>query len=198
MARALGSFVLVVLASAAACGPPQRESAVLVALVPPPVAPVHVPTTVPLVAERVAPEPELAPTDVASGSGEVNAHAPLIGPILTATKGTVLVFHVWASWCYPCKRAMPELESLYVKYKTKGLSVVGLSVDEDENDAQGFLKAVGATFPIVRNSSLIAKWKPTVMPTTYVVDREGIVRFVHGGFHDDDTKRVEAEVKSLL
>ena len=119
VARALGSFVLVVLASAAACGPPQRESAVLVALVPPPVAPVHVPTTVPLVAERVAPEPELAPTDVASGSGEVNAHAPLIGPILTATKGTVLVFHVWASWCYPCKRAMPELESLYVKYKTK-------------------------------------------------------------------------------
>ena len=93
---------------------------------------------------------------------------------------------------------MPELESLYVKYKAKGLSVMGLSVDEDQNDAQGFLNVVGATFPIVQNPSLIAKWKPAVMPTTYVVDRQGIVRFVHDGYRNGDTELVESEVKNLL
>ena len=95
---------------------------------------------------------------------------------------------------------MPQLQALYARYKDRGLAVVALSVDDDEPDALAFTKAVRVTFPTPWDGShaIVEKWKPTTMPTTYVVDRAGIVRFIHHGFHEGDTKTLESELSDYL
>lgn len=95
---------------------------------------------------------------------------------------------------------MPELQTLSAKYMSRGLSVVGLSVDDEEPDAVEFVKTVKVKFPTVWDGThaIVGKWKPTTMPTTYVVDRAGFVRFIHHGFHDTDARTLESEVTGLL
>src|SRR4051812_44649912 len=55
-------------------------------------------------------------------------------------KGKVVVLDFWASWCEPCKKEIPALNKIYGKYKSRGLSIVGINVDDAENTAQDFLK----------------------------------------------------------
>lgn len=138
--------------------------------------------------------------DLADTKGEVGARAPLIGAELRAAKGTVIVVHVWASWCMPCQKAMPKLEAFYRKHKAAGLSIVAISVDDEEPDAADFVKSLGLTYPTPWDGArkLVEAWKPRTMPTTYVVDREGVVRFLHGGYSDGEEVAIEREVKGLL
>lgn len=151
----------------------------------------------PQVAEARTHEPA---DDLGDAKGEVGARAPLFGTDLKAAKGNVIVVHVWASWCMPCQKAMPKLEDLYRKYKAAGLSVVAISVDDEEPDAADFVKSLGLTYPTPWDGArkLVEAWKPRTMPTTYVVDREGVVKFLHGGYHDGEEVAIEREVKGLL
>ncbi|MEO7111770.1 MAG: TlpA disulfide reductase family protein [Polyangiaceae bacterium] len=82
-------------------------------------------------------------------------------------------------------------------------SAASPSGDVEDDDADGipaFAKGFGAKFPLVWDSekSIAAKWQPKSMPTTFIIDRSGIVRFVHFGFHDGEDALIEQEVKSLL
>jgi peroxiredoxin len=114
--------------------------------------------------------------------------------------GKVAVIDFWATWCEPCKKSFPKLEDLKVKYEASGLKIIGVSEDDDADGIPAFAKGLGAKFPLVWDSekSIAAKWKPKSMPTTFIVDRSGIVRFVHFGFHDGEDASIEREVKSLL
>lgn len=151
----------------------------------------------PQVAEARAHEPA---DDLGDAKGEVGGRAPLFGTDLNAAKGNVIVVHVWASWCMPCQKAMPKLEALYRKHKAAGLSIVAISVDDEEPDAADFVKSLGLTYPTPWDGArkLVEAWKPRTMPTTYVVDREGVVRFLHGGYSDGEEVAIEREVKGLL
>jgi thiol-disulfide isomerase/thioredoxin len=114
--------------------------------------------------------------------------------------GKVVVVDFLASWCAPCKQEMPVLDRLYKKHKDKGLVVVGVSVDEEVGNLRGLLKQVRVTFPIVHDGSkaVAGRFKPPRMPSSYIVDRKGIVRFVHAGFRADDAAKIESQVTSLL
>jgi thiol-disulfide isomerase/thioredoxin len=115
-------------------------------------------------------------------------------------KGKVVIVDFWASWCGPCKEEMPVLERLYKKYKSRGLVVVGVSVDQELGNVKGFLKQVPVSFSIVHDAEhkVAGRFKPPRMPSSYVVDRNGIVRYVHAGFRDEDAAKLEAEVSALL
>ena len=95
---------------------------------------------------------------------------------------------------------MPVLERLYKKYKDRGLVIVGVSVDQEADNVKTFLKTMPVSFPIVHDTAhdVANRWKPPRMPSSYVVDRNGIVRHVHGGFRDGDAAKLEAEVSALL
>jgi peroxiredoxin len=119
---------------------------------------------------------------------------------LRALAGKVAIVDFWATWCEPCKKSFPKLEELNVKYKENGLQIVGISEDDDKAGIPEFASELGARFPLIwdENKSIASKWQPKSMPTTFVVDRKGTVRFVHLGYHAGDEAEIEREVKSLL
>ena len=119
---------------------------------------------------------------------------------LASLKGKVVIVDFWATWCAPCKEEMPVLQKLYTKYKAKGLVVVGVSVDEEAGNVAPFIKKMKVTFPIVHDAGheVADRFKPPKMPSSYVVDRNGIVRHVHEGFHAKDAAALDAEVQALL
>jgi cytochrome c biogenesis protein CcmG/thiol:disulfide interchange protein DsbE len=117
-----------------------------------------------------------------------------------ANDGKVLIVDFWATWCEPCKKSFPKLEDLYVKYKASGMEIVAVSEDDENEGIPSFGSSFGARFPLVwdNGKAIASKWQPKSMPSTFVVDRKGIVRFVHLGYHDGEEAEIEKEVKSLL
>ncbi|HEX7451492.1 MAG TPA: TlpA disulfide reductase family protein, partial [Polyangiaceae bacterium] len=80
------------------------------------------------------------------------------------------------------------------------VAVIGISVDEDPAGIAKFTKETGAKFPVVWDDGQITSksYQPPTMPTSYVIDESGIVRFVHSGFHSGEEQEIEKELDSLL
>ena len=116
-------------------------------------------------------------------------------------KGKVVLVDFWATWCEPCKKSFPKLEELRVKYGASGLEIVGISEDDEDGGAiKKFSETYGAKFPLLwdKDKSLAGKYKPPNMPSSFLVDKNGVVRHVHLKYRDGDEKEIEQEVKSLL
>ena len=125
----------------------------------------------------------------------------LEGKLPDALKGKVVIVDFWASWCQPCKESFPAMNELQKKYGDKGLVIIAVNEDEEKSDMQDFLKANTATFTVVRDAKqkLVAMAGIQTMPSSFVLDDTGKVRFVHGGFHGAETrKQYEQEIESLL
>jgi cytochrome c biogenesis protein CcmG, thiol:disulfide interchange protein DsbE len=119
---------------------------------------------------------------------------------LSKWKGKVVFVDFWATWCEPCKKSFPKLQELNVKYKASGLEIVGISEDDEESGIKEFGEAHGAKFPLLwdKGKAIGDKWTPPNMPSSFIVDKEGVVRAVHLGYHDGDEAKLEKEIKSLL
>ena len=119
---------------------------------------------------------------------------------LTAWKGKVVLVDFWATWCEPCKKSFPKLEDLRVKYESAGFAIVAVSEDDEGNAIPGFGATHGAKFHLVwdKDKSIAGKWHPPTMPSSFIVDKKGVVRFVHLGYHEGEEKEIETELKSLL
>ena len=117
-----------------------------------------------------------------------------------ASSGKVLIVDFWATWCEPCKKSFPKLEDLYVKFKASGMDLIAVSEDDENSGLSDFGSTFGAKFPLVWDDgkAIAGKWQPKSMPSTFIVDKKGIVRFVHLGYHDGEEIEIEKEVKSLL
>ncbi|MDD9939509.1 MAG: TlpA disulfide reductase family protein [Myxococcales bacterium] len=130
-------------------------------------------------------------------SGKTLAGKPVS---LTGLKGRVVLIDFWASWCAPCKEEMPVLQKLNKKYGKKGLSILGVSVDDEADKAKAFIKKMGVTFLIMHDKghAIAERYKPAKMPTSFIVDRAGKIRYVHEGFEKSDIPKLDKEIRSLL
>jgi peroxiredoxin len=137
--------------------------------------------------------PEFSAAAVANGRGKV---------ALGAMRGKVVLVDFWGTFCEPCKKSFPKLQSLYVKYGSSGLRVVGISEDEedDKDKIPGFADTYGAKFMLAwdADKSIAHQYKPETMPSSFLVDRQGVVRYAHVGYHDGEEEEIEREVKELL
>lgn len=122
------------------------------------------------------------------------------GSKMAIEKGKVVIVDFWATWCEPCKKSFPKYQELYVKYKASGLEILAVSVDDEKNGIPDFVKTYGAKFPVGWDDGhkLADCYKPPNMPSAYVIDKNGIVKFVHNGYHEGEEKELEKEIKSLL
>ncbi|MFW6067105.1 MAG: TlpA disulfide reductase family protein [Myxococcota bacterium] len=119
---------------------------------------------------------------------------------MSALRGKVVIVDFWASWCEPCKDEMPVLDRLYRKYRKAGLVVVGVGQDREASNVRKFLRRNPVSFPIVHDGAhtVAKRYRPGKMPSSYIIDRRGIVRHVHEGYSASDARRFEREVKALL
>lgn len=114
--------------------------------------------------------------------------------------GKVTIVDFWATWCDPCKKSFPKYQELYVKYRASGLEIVAISVDDEKVGIADFAKAHGAKFPVGWDDGhkVADRWRPRGMPTAFIVDRAGVVRHVHQGYHDGEEAEIEKELKELF
>lgn len=124
----------------------------------------------------------------------------LEGKLPDNLKGKVVLVDFWASWCLPCAKSFPVLDELQKKYGDK-LVIIAVNIDEKAANMDAFLKKHSVSFTIVRDAEqkLVAVAEPSTMPTSFILDGEGKVRFLHNGFHGEDTrKEYVSEIESLL
>ena len=125
----------------------------------------------------------------------------LEGKLPDDLKGKIVMVDFWASWCEPCRESFPAMNELQTRYGSQGLVVIGVNVDEKKTDMEVFLKKNAATFTVVRDAAqkLVDKVGIATMPSSFLIDREGKVRFMHSGYRGEETKKKYAEeIESLL
>jgi thiol-disulfide isomerase/thioredoxin len=128
------------------------------------------------------------------------ASAGLAGDV-PATAGKVTIVDFCASWCAPCKASFPSYAKLYTEYAPRGLVVVAVSVDEKAADYEAFVKKLNPPFVVLRDKEqqLVRAVQVPTMPTSYLLGRDGKVRYVHQGFHGEATEReLRKEIDALL
>jgi peroxiredoxin len=100
---------------------------------------------------------------------------------LASLRGKVVLFNIWATWCHPCRAEIPELQALHENYKGRGLELVGVSVDADGNDEgiKSFMEEFKMTYHVWRDPDerVSTKFLAIGVPATYLIDREGILRW---------------------
>ena len=92
-------------------------------------------------------------------------------------RGKVVFLNFWASWCDPCRGEMPEMDKLYREFKAKGFEILAVNVKDKQEDALKMLKALKITYPVALDPQgeiglLYGAW---AMPSTYLIDRKGVV-----------------------
>ena len=138
--------------------------------------------------------------DVGAGPMAPDFSLPdLTGKMVTLKqyRGKVVVLDFWATWCPPCRAAIPELVKLQDKYRDNGLIVLGISTDDTQNVNNEYLRLFCGKFKInysiLRyNHKVLEAYfgrKAAALPTIYVIDREGQVRNKFVGFSPDGVQK---------
>ncbi len=161
----------------------------------------------PAVPPRGGPSAPDGPASPIVGRQAPEIHAEKIsgdGPVnLAAAKGKVVIVDFWATYCQPCKKSFPRYEEL-VKAHANDVAVIAVSVDgaDDATREQiaAFAKNSGVTFAIVwdKDASAVKLYGPPKMPSSYVVDRKGVIRTLHAGYEDGEETRIATEVERLI
>lgn len=114
--------------------------------------------------------------------------------------GKVVYLDFWASWCAPCRLSLPWMERLHRDYHAAGLEIIAVNVDEKSADARRFLKQFPVGFPVLADpkGEIATLYDVQDMPSSYLIDRRGVVRAVHRGFKRGDTGRLGATIATLL
>lgn len=138
--------------------------------------------------------PECALSSLAEASGK-GANS-----MLSQYKGDVLYVDFWASWCGPCAKSFPFLNDLYQQLKGQGLHIVAVNLDENLEDAKAFLAKYPANFQVMADvSKQCAKdFDVKAMPSSYIIDRKGVVHHVQLGFKPGEAQDLQQMVEKLL
>jgi len=122
---------------------------------------------------------------------------------LKDAKGTVVILDFWATFCGPCKKSFPKYQALVEQFGGE-VNVLAVSVDEPDTVTKDqiveFAKTTGVKFAVVwdKQQKAVKLYSPPTMPTSFVIDKEGVVRHVHSGYKDGEEDKIAEEVKTLL
>ena len=119
---------------------------------------------------------------------------------VAADVGRVRVVDFWATWCEPCKDAMPVLDALARELGPRGLSVYGVSIDEDRAQVADFLARFPVGFRILWDEGAVrvSRFDVRYMPVTIIVDRRGVIRHVHQGWDAAKARQQRRQIEALL
>ena len=148
----------------------------------------------------------------AAASGLLAAASPTVVPDLTlqsadgaavalsAYRGKVVLVDFWASWCPPCKTSFPALDSIFREYEERGVAVFAVNLDERRGDADAFLRGHPHRMTVLFDPAGVSPvaFGVKAMPSSFVVDKAGNVRFTHMGYSDSVDQSYRREIEQLL
>ena len=139
---------------------------------------------------RGRPVPEFS---AATNDGKKISHKDL--------KGKVTLLNFFASWCGPCKKEMPYLVKHHEEFGKKGLQILGVGVDDEGSASLDFAKSYGVKYPVATDPDnvLMGTWQVYSMPATFLIDRQGVVKYYTTGFKpEEDAPRLKSRIEQLL
>jgi peroxiredoxin len=119
---------------------------------------------------------------------------------LSQLKGKVVMLNVWTTWCPPCRKEMPTMETLYRRLKSVDFLMLAVSQDVDgQHTVVPYLQEGGFTFPVLLDvqGEVGKKYGVTGYPETFVIDRQGNVVYHHIGYNDWSQPAVESALRRL-
>jgi len=150
--------------------------------------------------EQLRAENDRNPEPLAVGSRAPETEfRDLSGAAVKLKEGEVTVLDFWATWCGPCRRAIPTVQKLHERYRDRGVRVVGVNVWEDPDrgsqDPATVQKKEGGSYPLLSATKEAAEaWHLSAVPTFIVIDRAGKIAFVSTGF---DAKLKDQAIEAL-
>jgi len=115
--------------------------------------------------------------------------------------GKVILLDFWASWCAPCKASFPAMDEIYQDYKDQGFVILAVSVDNTAKAYKKFADKSEVTFPLMLDTEkkLVSTAEIEAMPTSFLIDKKGIIRSVHKGYLGKKTiETYREEIQTLL
>ena len=133
------------------------------------------------------------PFSVASHDGEARVTRENL-------KGKVVLVDFWASWCGPCRESMPLYDKLRAEFPTDRFDVLAINLDEEYSDAQAFLAKNKVSYPVALDplGTTAQSFGLVGMPSSFLLDANGVVRQRHTGFKAKDIDELRKEIKQLL
>jgi peroxiredoxin len=115
-------------------------------------------------------------------------------------RGKVVYLDFWASWCNPCQTAIPLIEELRGEFPADDFQVVAVNLDKSTKKAKKFLSKNPVGYPSASDprGMLPRAFGLETMPTSYLIDRAGVIRYVHKGFRANDVDVLRAEINKLV
>ena len=99
-------------------------------------------------------------------------------------RGKVVFINFWATWCPPCRTEIPGFVEIYQEYKDKGMEILGISLDRITPESLlNFVRKYKINYPVLVGTQKVAQdYNIQAIPTTFIVDRNGKLRYKHTGF----------------
>lgn len=115
-------------------------------------------------------------------------------------RGQVVLINFWASWCGPCRHELPVLDRIHRSYQAAGLVVLGINVEGTEAPARALIDKIPVSFPVLIDvdQKVSMRYQLETMPSTLLLDRHGVVRYIHGGYKPGDEAEYLEVVKQLI
>ncbi len=125
------------------------------------------------------------------GGGSVN---------LAELRGRVVLVNFWAVWCPPCRKEMPSMERLSKMMASRPFTILASNAGETPDRIQSFLNEVPLSFPILldRDSERMKAWRVFVLPTSFLIDKQGQIRYSLSGHIEWDEPEAVAIIEKLL
>ena len=119
---------------------------------------------------------------------------------LTDHRGKIVYLDFWASWCAPCLKAIPEIEEMRAEFPADQFQIIAVNLDQKKKKALRFLEKNPIGYPSAADPKgrLPGQFGVDTMPTSYLIDRDGVIRYVHRGFSRGDGSKLREEIRALL
>jgi len=119
---------------------------------------------------------------------------------LSEHRGEVIMLNFWATYCDTCKEAFPLLNDIYLKYRDKGFTLLSISTESDLKKISNYMRGQQVAFPVLLDVTheVSKKYEVAGLPGTYLIDRDGQLRYVHKNFKPGNEDEYRKQVRELM